>query len=452
MVTNHYDLLGIEQTAGPQEIKRAYFTLVRQYPPERFPEEFKRLRTAYETLSDEQRRAAYDKNGLLPEDIALLVQEARNACLHGKYSQALKLYRAILNRHPALAMIMKEYAMTLEKTGKKKEAMKTREALCELAPDNAEYTYDLAWAYEKRGWDRKALARYKRTLEIDGGSAASWSAIIDYHIKARKWEEARKVCAEAIEVVKEKDSGTLYLYSQAFSLEPTTASAEDHLKNIVRLMRSGRQEILNEGEMAVSHLLNFCLTAMPDEMRFFPYIEQMMELLPHARKGLDEPFREAKSRYDIENLDKDGFSDIFHDLLWIQLGGYDIDEDAKDDDHESAKNNKIAMECIILDERKTYFPQLLRLKKEYPHLYELHRTFFDEALSASNPEKMLRQRTKILSKHNLSFAGSQDVGGYGDEEDFPEPVQTVRREQPKVGRNDPCPCGSGKKYKKCCGA
>ncbi len=27
----------------------------------------------------------------------------------------------------------------------------------------------------------------------------------------------------------------------------------------------------------------------------------------------------------------------------------------------------------------------------------------------------------------------------------------VRREEPKVGRNDPCPCGSGKKYKKCHG-
>jgi SEC-C motif-containing protein len=27
---------------------------------------------------------------------------------------------------------------------------------------------------------------------------------------------------------------------------------------------------------------------------------------------------------------------------------------------------------------------------------------------------------------------------------------TVRRTAPKVGRNDPCPCGSGKKYKKCC--
>jgi preprotein translocase subunit SecA len=32
------------------------------------------------------------------------------------------------------------------------------------------------------------------------------------------------------------------------------------------------------------------------------------------------------------------------------------------------------------------------------------------------------------------------------------PVSTVRRDEPKVGRNDPCPCGSGKKYKKCHGA
>jgi preprotein translocase subunit SecA len=34
----------------------------------------------------------------------------------------------------------------------------------------------------------------------------------------------------------------------------------------------------------------------------------------------------------------------------------------------------------------------------------------------------------------------------------PEPqARTVVRDAPKVGRNDPCPCGSGLKYKKCCG-
>jgi uncharacterized protein YecA (UPF0149 family) len=37
--------------------------------------------------------------------------------------------------------------------------------------------------------------------------------------------------------------------------------------------------------------------------------------------------------------------------------------------------------------------------------------------------------------------------------EIPEPPEHVpfRRESPKIGRNDPCPCGSGKKYKKCCG-
>jgi preprotein translocase subunit SecA len=44
--------------------------------------------------------------------------------------------------------------------------------------------------------------------------------------------------------------------------------------------------------------------------------------------------------------------------------------------------------------------------------------------------------------------GSQPARVGGDD----AAVKTVRRDEPKVGRNDPCPCGSGKKYKKCHGA
>ena len=38
----------------------------------------------------------------------------------------------------------------------------------------------------------------------------------------------------------------------------------------------------------------------------------------------------------------------------------------------------------------------------------------------------------------------------GDEAYWPSEQDSLRRESAKVGRNDPCPCGSGKKYKKCC--
>jgi preprotein translocase subunit SecA len=38
----------------------------------------------------------------------------------------------------------------------------------------------------------------------------------------------------------------------------------------------------------------------------------------------------------------------------------------------------------------------------------------------------------------------------GEEESQTEKQQPVKRGDNKTGRNEPCPCGSGKKYKKCC--
>jgi len=48
-------------------------------------------------------------------------------------------------------------------------------------------------------------------------------------------------------------------------------------------------------------------------------------------------------------------------------------------------------------------------------------------------------------------AGLADAYRYFAEARMP-PVAQVRRDGAKIGRNDPCPCGSGKKYKRCCGA
>ncbi len=52
-------------------------------------------------------------------------------------------------------------------------------------------------------------------------------------------------------------------------------------------------------------------------------------------------------------------------------------------------------------------------------------------------------------QHKDDTAQMQYSGGSAEEDPKKEPK---RRVEPKVGRNDPCPCGSGKKYKKCCGA
>ncbi|SMC54341.1 SEC-C motif-containing protein [Desulfocicer vacuolatum DSM 3385] len=59
-------------------------------------------------------------------------------------------------------------------------------------------------------------------------------------------------------------------------------------------------------------------------------------------------------------------------------------------------------------------------------------------------------REGIDQKHHelASFKKSDNQWYFSDGN--PVKPATVKRTSPKVGRNDPCPCGSGKKYKKCC--
>lgn len=66
---------------------------------------------------------------------------------------------------------------------------------------------------------------------------------------------------------------------------------------------------------------------------------------------------------------------------------------------------------------------------------EILSTLFRIQLMRRRPEEMPKKKTLHLS--------------HGD--DVAKPP-TIRRKGKKIGRNDPCPCGSGKKYKKCCGA
>jgi SEC-C motif-containing protein len=53
--------------------------------------------------------------------------------------------------------------------------------------------------------------------------------------------------------------------------------------------------------------------------------------------------------------------------------------------------------------------------------------------------------------HEIAQFRRQEGRWYFYDGQAPTP-KTVVRTSPKVGRNDPCPCGSGRKYKKCCGA
>ena len=66
------------------------------------------------------------------------------------------------------------------------------------------------------------------------------------------------------------------------------------------------------------------------------------------------------------------------------------------------------------------------------------------------------QRRAAAEKEKLAVqhaeASAMPAAGQAEQQQGqPAPAQPFTRQQPKVGRNDPCPCGSGKKYKQCHG-
>ena len=105
---------------------------------------------------------------------------------------------------------------------------------------------------------------------------------------------------------------------------------------------------------------------------------------------------------------------------------------------------------------------LIEYKQEAFKMFEvLMGSIKDEVLhnlfrSTSNVmafEQFLANLPQFLSAPDESAIGTglNPEAAPAAPEEAPEPAVPLRREEPKVGRNEPCPCGSGRKFKDCCG-
>ncbi|AKU90275.1 preprotein translocase subunit SecA [Vulgatibacter incomptus] len=99
--------------------------------------------------------------------------------------------------------------------------------------------------------------------------------------------------------------------------------------------------------------------------------------------------------------------------------------------------------------------EVLRLQVITREQQEVQAAQVAAARAAADLERKIaeqRKRQRMIESHAdlAATANADPAEGRGGRQEAPRQQPTVR-EAPKVGRNDPCPCGSGKKYKKCHG-
>ncbi|MGH9481673.1 MAG: preprotein translocase subunit SecA, partial [Terriglobales bacterium] len=141
----------------------------------------------------------------------------------------------------------------------------------------------------------------------------------------------------------------------------------------------------------------------------------------------------------VDNLWKDHLLAMDHLKEGIGLRGYGQRDPLIEYKKESFDMFQDLMERIEDDSLRTVF--LARVITQEEQQRELEARREAESAALREYEKELERR-KQKQARELRFSGSEPAAA----------VATVVRNDAKVGRNDPCPCGSGKKFKKCHGA
>ena len=140
----------------------------------------------------------------------------------------------------------------------------------------------------------------------------------------------------------------------------------------------------------------------------------------------------------------------------------------KDDKYLCPFYKNLALSYYYQDSTKgiSYFQKLL---EEYPYDYEIMDAYFTCLYKQNKPQElkeMIQKHLPLSIEYNIETENiiRHVVELFKDmnEEDLALRYAQIERKQNnfgkrkptkviKIGRNDPCPCGSGKKYKKCCG-
>jgi len=190
---NFYEALGIDRAADERAIKKAYFALVRKHPPETHPEEFKRIREAYEVLSDRHSRADYDAVDQYDQfgaAISARLKSATEAMDCADWARAQVELAAVLHEQPQLCFARDLLGMAYLNAHRPVDAMREFERLVHEQPSNAVYHLHKGYAHYAQNQYAPALECYEEARMLDPNDTRALVATADCLVAQEEYEPA----------------------------------------------------------------------------------------------------------------------------------------------------------------------------------------------------------------------------------------------------------------------
>ncbi len=460
-----YRILGIEEGADEREIKRAYFKLVRKYSPEKEPERFQEIRAAYERLTEKKEEDPYSPYAAgemeMPDDpfAGRMLEQIRELKTYGDYGKALCMAEEGIRYFGETEAFLFELARCCLLMGKTGKAVKNFEKLAVRYPDKMFYKGELAKAYFDRGYGKKALEAFREAFGMGWREPDFILCYSECCMYRECPEEGIGILEDMVDHVDagnrkkrmqellEAHTGMIVLSVMAPERFPEAVGrCRVFLEDAERLLTDYGQEVQN---LFAAVLLGAFRTGNLGNRD----VETVKRLVAGKFPEINDAMQENVELQAMSLLADDRMGE----LMKRTVGTFLV---FQEDDETERHIYFLQLDTLLchLQEWPAQKPEWEIIRKEYKVIYEELSELFEVLQMGSEQRRMYREHVEEeYSRLAKKYGDGKYYELYPDRQpdlseikwDSQEEGTFVRMEK-KVGRNDPCPCGSGKKYKKCC--
>jgi tetratricopeptide (TPR) repeat protein len=398
-----YEVLGVNKQASSDEIKQAFFMMVSQYPPEKEPEKFKVMRTAYETLSDPKAREAYDSISKFSGDMLDIYSEVEYLKFKKDWDGAIEKLQKIIKRSPNSDAVRNQLGLCYIQAGKYTEAQDEFEKLTGRHPDVPLYWNNRGQSFKRKGDsldddDPRKAEVYKRAREcflkacgLKTTSSQPYLAMSDMYLSEKNYKEAVEWADKAIQadgqidfhdfeamfqickihIYDENEEEIDQIVQRIISIIPHDSEYRTYVS--ARFKSIGGQLFDIQSFSLALHLLKGALKFKPEDGE----LKNMVESAEQSAALLKEYEDFAGNREIVEPLRRIGavgYSEI------IKKEVIDREEVLEDAEHNL---HLMSIESVL--------SSIEVIKKKYPEIYRLNASLYDKT------EKDARSRQKELS-------------------------------------------------------
>ena len=474
-----YEILGLQENASQAEIKRAYFRLIRQYTPEKDPERFQEIRRAYENLKEDGKSDAVKVNLEVPDDelARKLLEQIEKAYTKKRFGEVLGVAQEAVRVFGEYSGFLYFLGIAQRMTGSTGKSVRTFEKLVQKHPQEKKFQGELAISYQERGYGKKAFAAFEKAYDM-GYRNLDFMTLFGICCQERKnYVRGLQIVEESIEAAKKRhprplpDLVNLFTGGMTLGMQISDESflkMEKAYETFLYDTGSGLEsveEMLWESLNAVGAAAVSCCrdTRIPMErspklkVSFKTAKEGIFGLLKAAEEVLPDSVEEWKRlrwRLSIVSIQNEpGLSEAVKGVFLA----FDREEEWPQEDAQYGRFIQLDAKLCLIEEWPRVQKELELVKKLYPEAYASVEEVFQQIARTKDPDRLRDMLLKDYTRLEQYYEGC-----YFERYPQRRPVKekqtwdsemegTFRRTGKKIGRNDPCPCGSGKKYKNCCG-